>query len=759
MGILDDLFAEMAEKEESRISIRRRGRPSKQQKALDEANDLVASAERAAAARARELATQALGLSPDCALAHVVLAEFSADADAAEREYRLGIAAGERALGEAVIKQHMGKLGRVVEATGYLRARRGLAECLAILGRPEEAITECEVLARLDVDDRTMARFMHLNLLISHGRFAAAKQLCAAYHEEAFCVWPYGRVLIAFGEQGDTPAAREQLAEAITANPHVPRLLLSGREFDPVGFVPIGTEDEAEVYVRDFRGCWLDVPGALAWLRACGDVPLEEADRSRGHRHTSAGSPAGRRPGWPQEKRLLARLPLDMTDVWEVDLSEEREGTWSFLVASTRDECPVSVDVREDRPAPHELWGMLTDAMRRPARGEPRRPATVAMRPGVFPKAWQTKLEQVGVRPVMLEELATITRISRKVEARITAAAADRAADTATPATATATILADCAALPRQAGDVWEALVRRAPAWVTGEGQPYLPWLAIVASRAGDELLNVDMTRSRPESESLVRFVGRTMLAAGVRPEQVRVTDQALSATLAAAFTDLDVTVTATTGSLPAIDGLIKSLAESLTPPEAVAPLSTVPGITTQVGRAFYAHAAAFYRRRPWRRLPGDAAIIVCVPAADGAEERLVHAVVMGHVGMVQGLAVYEDAAALEAARCGDLDQAARGTGLSTMFGEAFEISAVDYEWIERSGFEVAGPEAWPMPVRINPGMNLRPPLVWELELLTGCLRDVPEFIAAVPKPRPGLLSRQESPAWTSVAGWRLSWE
>jgi hypothetical protein len=30
----------------------------------------------------------------------------------------------------------------------------------------------------------------------------------------------------------------------------------------------------------------------------------------------------------------------------------------------------------------------------------------------------------------------------------------------------------------------------------------------------------------------------------------------------------------------------------------------------------------------------------------------------------------------------------------------------------------VAGPEAYPLVVRINPGLAMRPPLVWELELL-----------------------------------------
>ena len=159
MGIFDDLLADIVAERDSRISIRRRGRPSKKQTARDEANRLVSVAEGFDGERARELATEALGLSPDCALAHVLLAELSDDADAAEEQYRQGIAAGERALGEAAIERHMGELGRVVEAAGYLRARRGLAECLTILGRPEEAIVECETLASLDAEDRIVARF------------------------------------------------------------------------------------------------------------------------------------------------------------------------------------------------------------------------------------------------------------------------------------------------------------------------------------------------------------------------------------------------------------------------------------------------------------------------------------------------------------------------------------------------------------------------------------------------------------------------
>ena len=109
---------------------------------------------------------------------------------------------------------------------------------------------------------------------------------------------------------------------------------------------------------------------------------------------------------------------------------------------------------------------------------------------------------------------------------------------------------------------------------------------------------------------------------------------------------------------------------------------------------AFYAAAAALYRDRTWRRLPSDAAITVHAPGGNCAEGRRVHAVVMGQSGLVQGLAVYEDDVALEIARSGDLERTAGSTALSVTFSEAFEIAAIDYDWIECNGFEVAGPEA-----------------------------------------------------------------
>jgi hypothetical protein len=52
-----------------------------------------------------------------------------------------------------------------------------------------------------------------------------------------------------------------------------------------------------------------------------------------------------------------------------------------------------------------------------------------------------------------------------------------------------------------------------------------------------------------------------------------------------------------------------------------------------------------------------------------------------------------------------------------------------DLDAAEKHGWPVAGPEAYPLVIRVNPGLAMRPPLVWELELLEGCLRMIPEFL------------------------------
>ena len=62
-------------------------------------------------------------------------------------------------------------------------------------------------------------------------------------------------------------------------------------------------------------------------------------------------------------------------------------------------------------------------------------------------------------------------------------------------------------------------------------------------------------------------------------------------------------------------------------------------------------------------------------------------------------------------------------------FGEEWDIPVADLEAAKKHGWQVARPDAYPEVFHKERGLSLRPPLAWELELMEGCLRAVPEFV------------------------------
>jgi hypothetical protein len=201
------------------------------------------------------------------------------------------------------------------------------------------------------------------------------------------------------------------------------------------------------------------------------------------------------------------------------------------------------------------------------------------------------------------------------------------------------------------------------------------------------------------------------------------------------------------------LDSVLGSMAQHLAGQGALPSLLDVPGMEpSQVG-SFYAAAAEFYRRKPWQQVPGDTPIKV---ECDKFHSGPWYAVVMGQSGVQQGVAVYEDLAALQGMMTGDRSEEENSremSALSLMFSEAFEIPVRDLDATERYGWPVAGPEAYPLVIRINPGRAVRPPLAWELELLEGCLLAIPEFLA-----EKTTAQRKVVATTTGRSAMRLSW-
>jgi tetratricopeptide (TPR) repeat protein len=244
--------------------------PSTASTPLEKAQDVVFRAFEARGRRRILLARQALALSADCADAYGILAEEAPDPAQALQLYAEGVAAGERALGAGAFREHAGHFWRVVATRPYMRVRFGLAQALEEAGREDEAIEHYGELLRLDPDDSQGVRYASLAALLLAGRDEDAGRLLEQYGDEPSALWSYGRALWTFRREGDSPAARRCLQEALRVNRHVPAYLTGDvlwEDPSPTAYSP-GSREEA-VIVDDEQGeAWEMTPGAEDWLRA-----------------------------------------------------------------------------------------------------------------------------------------------------------------------------------------------------------------------------------------------------------------------------------------------------------------------------------------------------------------------------------------------------------------------------------------------------------------------------------------------------------
>jgi hypothetical protein len=352
----------------------------------------------------------------------------------------------------------------------------------------------------------------------------------------------------------------------------------------------------------------------------------------------------------------------------------------------------------------------------------------VRVRLATYRTTWQSKLKQVGIECVLQDELDHIDHVLE--ETAPPSGVVDQLSRVAAPLDEETA--PDVTESPQHIGEVWQADARPLQAWLEVGGKPARPWTTLVANVSEDLILATDMSENPPPHEGVWKTILKAILrpAAGDphRPGVVQVaTDehrQAIGRQLEAAGIECVVSE-----RLKLIDQMVEELTEHVAGPRRLKATLDSPGVTPAMLGGFFDAAATFYRQAPWRRVPGDAPIKVeCEKLQSGTW----YAVVMGQSGMTLGLAMYEDLNLLLEILSGnaeDEENTRRTSGLSTTFGEAFEVAPRDFDAAQEHGWPVAGPEAYPSPIRVNPGFAFRPPLAWELELLEGCLRAVPGFV------------------------------
>ncbi|MEX2598321.1 MAG: tetratricopeptide repeat protein [Dehalococcoidia bacterium] len=216
-------------------------------------------------------ALKALETSADCADAYVLLAEEAAES--LEQEcglYRMGVEAGERALGPEPFQGDVGYFWGLLETRPYMRAREGLADTLWHLGREADALQHYREMLRLNPNDNQGIRYRLLGCLVETGLLAAAGDLFEKYPGDASGGWAYTGALVRYLLEGESARARTAFRRALKKNRHIPAYLTGERrvpEYLPE-FVGFGDEDEAVAYAAEFGHLWAGAPGAVGWLAA-----------------------------------------------------------------------------------------------------------------------------------------------------------------------------------------------------------------------------------------------------------------------------------------------------------------------------------------------------------------------------------------------------------------------------------------------------------------------------------------------------------
>jgi len=283
-----------------------------------------------------------------------------------------------------------------------------------------------------------------------------------------------------------------------------------------------------------------------------------------------------------------------------------------------------------------------------------------------------------------------------------------------------------------QVDDVWQADFRQVPSWVRIGGEQVRPWVILVTSRSNDLVLAHQMPADTPSPALLWDTLMQAMQhpAAGEphRPTELQVRPDERWEALRPHVEEIGLGL-AVSEQLDHLDGVFQEMCERVCGKPQPG-LLDVPGVTPKQVGGFYEAAASFFQQTPWKQIGGyEAAIQVeCGKFQSGPW----YAVLMGQSGLTTGLALYEGLNTLRRLWAGELaseENARQTVTTSVTFGEEWTIPVADLDAAKKYGWTVARPDAYPAVFHKERGLVMRPALAWELELLEGCLRAIPDFV------------------------------
>ena len=293
-----------------------------------------------------------------------------------------------------------------------------------------------------------------------------------------------------------------------------------------------------------------------------------------------------------------------------------------------------------------------------------------------------------------------------------------------------------------QEEDAWEAAYHQLPTWVGPPGESSRPWVVLVASRSRSDLMHVPaILEAEPTAallwDTLVQAMQEPRAGRPYRPTEILVRSREAWEALRQPLEEIGVNLVVR-DELEVTDAIFEDLVENAIGKPRPG-LLEVPGIGPEQAAGFYDAAAFYFEQAPWRRVGYEAAIkLECAKFQSGPW----YGVIMGQSGLTIGLALYQDLEVLRtlwSEKASDEENARMSVSTTVLYGEENEIPVGDLDAARRYGWKVARPDAYPGVFQKERGMSFRPPLAWELELMEGCLRAIPEFVKQHPQDDPAV--------------------
>lgn len=260
------------------------------------------------------------------------------------------------------------------------------------------------------------------------------------------------------------------------------------------------------------------------------------------------------------------------------------------------------------------------------------------------------------------------------------------------------------------------------------------PYLLILVNLDNGMIMKIEMLSNLPKREkikdAILETITRPAKSTGERPhrpQKVQFEDPNITKSLSKFFGQVGIEVE----SKPPPNDVLALLAEvqdafQIVSPEPSGLLEDEEVIPELVGDLFSA-AAEFYRSEPWEKLADFQVLAVNIDHP----EKQGYVQLMGNAGLEFGLVLYwewDDLLQVYLFESDPLQHLPASGWRSLTFENAENLPAADIEAVKNFGWEVADPDAHPMPVVYTPQSVERPPRD-ELVYYTALMRAIPRFI------------------------------